>query len=309
MTELALNTPLTSQQRNYLQLVKQSGDTLLTLLNGVLDLSKIEAGRMDLEFIPFSLAETVAGAVRLLAASASQKGIELLCRVAPNVPAQVCGDPTRLRQILVNLVGNAVKFTSEGDICVEVVVEPSVSGARQLHVRVQDSGIGIPADKIDSIFQAFQQADSSTTRRFGGTGLGLAISAQLAALMGGRIWAESEVGRGSTFHVVIPLHTILETAGAAVAPVTTAAEAWATVGEQSINERASQVVLVDLHEHQSQCERFLEELAANDRWQTLPLVMLMPAGKPAPAMASAGCRRSWRNRLRRQNWLMRSWHC
>jgi two-component system sensor kinase len=203
MTELSLQTPLSPQQRNFLTVIKQSGESLLALLNDVLDLSKIEAGRMDLETIPFRIHEIVNAAVRLLAVTASRKGVELICRVAPEVPEAILGDPTRLRQVIVNLVGNAVKFTSAGDVFVNVFVEGE--DEERLHMAVQDSGIGIPPDKQNSIFQSFQQADSSTTRRYGGTGLGLAISSQLVSLMGGRIWVESEVGRGSTFHVVIPL--------------------------------------------------------------------------------------------------------
>jgi CheY-like chemotaxis protein len=155
-----------------------------------------------LETIPFPVRDVVTGAVRLLALTASQKGVELVCRIAPEVPEVLCGDPTRLRQVIVNLVGNAVKFTSAGDVFVNLFVD---SDEELLHLTVQDSGIGIPGEKQATIFQSFQQADSSTTRRYGGTGLGLAISSQLVSLMGGRIWVESEPGRGSTFHVVAPL--------------------------------------------------------------------------------------------------------
>jgi signal transduction histidine kinase/CheY-like chemotaxis protein len=205
MTELALAASPNPQQRSYLSVVKQSGEALLTLLNDILDLSKIEAGRMELESIPFDVREMTGGAVRLLGVGASHKGIELVCRVAPETPREVLGDPTRLRQILVNLVGNAIKFTSEGEVVVDVFVDETEPGDPQLHFAVSDTGIGIPQDKQATIFESFQQCDSSTTRRFGGTGLGLAICAQLVSLMNGRIWVESRAGGGSTFHVALPL--------------------------------------------------------------------------------------------------------
>ncbi|QDU87991.1 Signal transduction histidine-protein kinase BarA [Pirellulimonas nuda] len=204
MTELVLSTPLSDQQRNYLGTVKSSGQALLTLLNDVLDVSKIEAGKMELEHIGFDFREVVTDAARLLAVAASGKGIELLCRVAPDVPRQAMGDPNRVRQIVVNLVSNAVKFTSEGHVLVDVSLDKQEGGSASVHFRVQDTGIGVAPDKIDAIFEAFRQSDSSTTRRYGGTGLGLSISLQLTKLMGGEIWLESELGVGSTFHSVIP---------------------------------------------------------------------------------------------------------
>ncbi|MBI1899713.1 MAG: response regulator, partial [Planctomycetia bacterium] len=203
MTELALSTSLTTQQRNYLSLVKESGKALLTLLNDILDFSKIEAGRMELEKIPFAIREVAGDAVRLLAVTATQKGLELVCRVARDVPAEIVGDPNRVRQVIVNLVGNAIKFTPRGEVTVDVSIGERDAAAAQLHIAVEDAGIGIPVDKIETIFEAFRQSDSSMTRRFGGTGLGLAISSQLVALMGGKIRVESEVGRGSTFHVAV----------------------------------------------------------------------------------------------------------
>jgi len=206
MTELALATPLSTQQRNYLNAVKQSANALLTLLNDILDFSKIEAGRMELEKIPFRLRDVVGDAVQVLAVPASQKGLELVYRVAPDAPEQVLGDPGRLRQILVNLVGNAIKFTERGEVVVDVRGESPTTDAALLHFAVRDTGIGIPAEKRDCIFEAFRQCDSSTTRRFGGTGLGLTISAQIVHLLGGRMWVESEVGQGSTFHFAVPLH-------------------------------------------------------------------------------------------------------
>ena len=205
MTELALATKLNSQQRNYLSVAKQSAQVLLALLNDLLDLSKVEAGRMDLECIPFELRQVVGDASRLMAVAASQKGLELVCRIAPEVPHLLVGDPTRLRQIIINLIGNAVKFTSEGEVYVNVWVERAEDTEVVLHLAVEDTGIGIPADKQERIFEAFRQSNDSTTRQFGGTGLGLAISSQLANLMKGRVWVESELGKGSTFHVTVPM--------------------------------------------------------------------------------------------------------
>lgn len=212
MTELVLNTPLNDQQRSYVSIVKESANALLMLLNDILDLSKIEAGRMELERIEFSLPDVVVQAARLLAVNASQKGLELMCRVAPNVPPQVLGDPNRVRQIIVNLVGNAVKFTTQGEIVVDLGLESCAGQQGMIHGVVRDTGIGIPQEKLSTVFEAFRQTDSSTTRRFGGTGLGLSISVQLVELMGGRMWVESELGKGSEFHFVIPLEFVAETA-------------------------------------------------------------------------------------------------
>jgi two-component system sensor kinase len=200
MTELALTTPLTSRQKSYLNIVKQSADSLLRLLNDILDFSKVEAGRVDLEQVEIDVREVVGNALQMRARDASERHIELIHRIHRDVPHSLVGDPVRLRQILVNLVGNAVKFTEQGEVLVEVSVDDATRESIQLHFTVRDTGIGIPADKHECIFEAFRQADSSTTRRYGGTGLGLAITSQLVRLMGGRIWLESEVGRGSTFH-------------------------------------------------------------------------------------------------------------
>ncbi|HEX3871953.1 MAG TPA: BREX system ATP-binding domain-containing protein, partial [Pirellulales bacterium] len=200
MTELTLATMLTDQQRNYLRIVRQSADSLLRLINDVLDFSKIEAGRMDMESVEFDVHEVVGDVLQLRAPACFAKGIELVHRVAPNVPQLVVGDPGRLRQVLINLVGNAVKFTEEGEVFVDVSLTETTDRSVQLHFAVKDTGIGVPADKHQTIFDSFQQADGSTTRKYGGTGLGLTISAQLVELMGGRIWLDSQVGAGSTFH-------------------------------------------------------------------------------------------------------------
>jgi len=205
MTELALRTSLTSEQRGHLNIVKQSADALLRLLNDILDLSKIEAGRMELERIPFELHELVGDSAQVSALPASEKGLELVCRTAPDVPRETLGDPGRLRQIIVNLIGNAIKFTEQGEVYVDVWVEDQVEDDVILHFAVKDTGIGIPKEKQKKVFESFSQADSSTTRCYGGTGLGLAISTQLVAMMGGRIWVDSIPGRGSTFHFTVQL--------------------------------------------------------------------------------------------------------
>ena len=200
MTELALDTPLTPEQREYLTMVKSSADALLSILNDILDFSKIEMRKLEFEHIPFSVRDHLADLVKPLALRAEQKELELVCHVLPDVPSVTLGDPGRLRQVLVNLIGNAIKFTERGQILVQVEVESKSSESTVLHYFVSDSGIGVPADKQQEIFQPFKQADGSTTRRFGGTGLGLTISSTLVELMGGRIWLESAPHEGSTFH-------------------------------------------------------------------------------------------------------------
>jgi PAS domain S-box-containing protein len=200
MTELTLDTELTNQQREYLSMVKASADSLLTLLNDTLDFSKIEAGKLDLEFISFQLRESIEDTLKTLSLRARQKGLTLSCSVEPEVPDALVGDPGRLRQILINLVGNAIKFTGHGQVAVRVAAEAQTVEHALLHFLVTDTGIGIPAEKQQVIFEAFSQADGSTTRRYGGTGLGLTISSKLVALMGGQIWVESRPELGSTFH-------------------------------------------------------------------------------------------------------------
>jgi signal transduction histidine kinase/CheY-like chemotaxis protein/HPt (histidine-containing phosphotransfer) domain-containing protein len=198
-TELALETELTGEQREYLELAKSSADALLALLNDILDFSKIEAGKLDLERAPFGLREHLERSVKTLALRAHQKDLELVCHVAPDVPDAIIGDPSRLRQIILNLVGNAIKFTDRGEIGVAVRVAAHTDSEVALHFEVSDTGIGIPAHKQHLIFEAFTQADGSTCRKYGGTGLGLAICTQLVGMMGGRIWVESVEGQGSTF--------------------------------------------------------------------------------------------------------------
>ena len=200
MTELALATRITREQREYLNAIQGSADALLTLVNELLDFSKIEARKLRLDHVGFNLRDALEDTIRVLAPRAHQKGLELVAHIGPDVPDALVGDPLRLRQIVVNLVGNAVKFTEQGEVVLRVRLDSCHEGRARLHFAVADTGIGIPPEKQTVIFEAFSQADSSTTRRFGGTGLGLAISAQLVELMGGGISVESSPGQGSTFH-------------------------------------------------------------------------------------------------------------
>jgi signal transduction histidine kinase/DNA-binding response OmpR family regulator len=200
MTELALETELTQEQREYLSIAKYSADSLLALLNDILDFSKIEAGKLDLETIEFNLRDTVESSVKTLSLQAHQKGLELSCHILPDVPDALQGDPTRLRQLIVNLVGNAIKFTSAGEVTLRIACEEETAEQALLHFSVSDTGIGIALEKQRTIFEAFTQADGSMTRTYGGTGLGLAISSRLVRMMGGEIWVESQPGLGSAFH-------------------------------------------------------------------------------------------------------------
>jgi two-component system sensor histidine kinase/response regulator len=205
MTDLALETELTREQRDYLETVKLSADSLLGVINGILDFSKIEAGKVELEQADFELRECMEATLKTLALRADEKGLELLCDFAAEVPDMVKGDAGRLRQILVNLVGNAIKFTNKGEVALKVQPEREEGNRVTLHFEVSDTGIGIAPDKLDSIFESFAQADTSTTREYGGTGLGLTISKRLIELMGGTIWIESVPGVGSHFHFTIQL--------------------------------------------------------------------------------------------------------
>ncbi len=199
-TELLLDTELAAEQREYLGMVKTSADSLLTVINDILDFSKIEAGKLDLDNVEFDLRRSLGETAKSFALRAHSKGLEIACDFLPDVPDRVVGDPVRLRQVVVNLVGNAIKFTERGEVVLRVEVASREGSDVTLHFTVRDSGIGVPADKLASIFSAFSQADGSTTRKYGGTGLGLTISSRLVAMMQGRIWVESEVGRGSEFH-------------------------------------------------------------------------------------------------------------
>ena len=223
MTELTLGTELTREQRENLDMVKSSADSLLQLINDILDFSKIEAGKLELDLVPFDLRGSLGGTVKALGMRAQEKGLELICQIDPNLPETLIGDSMRLRQVITNLVGNAIKFTASGEVVVRVSLDkqaitqegPGIPPADtfvhlksvpvSLSFEVRDTGIGIPVEKHHSIFESFTQADGSMTRRYGGTGLGLAIASQLVALMGGKLWVESEVGKGSTFRFRILL--------------------------------------------------------------------------------------------------------
>lgn len=200
MTEILLNTELTPEQAEYQSIVQRSADALLNLLNDILDFSKIEAGKLDLEQVDFELRDTISDALQTIAVKAADKEIELACRVAADVPDDLIGDPTRFRQVIVNLAGNGIKFTEQGEVVVEVQVESRTQDSVRLKVAVRDTGIGIPADKQAKVFDSFSQADATTTRHYGGTGLGLTISMNLVGMMGGQLEVESEEGVGSTFH-------------------------------------------------------------------------------------------------------------
>ena len=252
MTELVLDTQLTASQKDYLEMVRESGDSLLAVINDILDFSKIEAGKLNLDNQPFELRESLGDTMKSLAVRAHRKGLELACRIRPDVPDYLIGDASRLRQIVVNLVGNAVKFTDAGEVVLQVSCETPQNQSVNLKFAINDTGIGIPQEQCDRIFEAFEQADSSTTRRFGGTGLGLAISSRLVSLMGGKIWVESNVGQGSTFHVVLPVQVAGEEAKRAAPGAVTVVQ-------------GTRVLVVDDNETN---RHILEEMLRN--WGMLP---------------------------------------
>jgi PAS domain S-box-containing protein len=198
LTEVLMDTPLDAEQREYLGLVQGSAEALLTIINDILDVSKIEAGKLSLEIRAFDLPEVVADILKGLKVSADSKGLRLVSDVGASVPSLVRGDAGRLRQILINLIGNAIKFSDRGEV--SITVDRAPESPDHLHFSVRDTGIGIPAEKQAMIFEAFTQVDGSFTRRFGGTGLGLTIASRLVRMMDGRIWVESQAGEGSTFH-------------------------------------------------------------------------------------------------------------
>ena len=214
MTSLLLETPLTSEQRDYVETIRASGDGLLAIINEILDFSKIDAGKLDLDLQPFDLQDCIEDAIDLVAPQAQVKGLHLSYQIATDVPRTLVSDATRVRQILVNLLGNAVKFTDAGEVAVSVsATQPEAAAPFEVQFAVRDTGIGIPEDQIERLFESFSQVDASTTRKYGGTGLGLAISRRLTELLGGRIWVESTPGQGTTFFFVIPAR-----AGAALRP-------------------------------------------------------------------------------------------
>jgi PAS domain S-box-containing protein len=222
MTMLALDTELTPYQADCLNTVRNSAESLLTLLNDILDFSKIESRMLAMEAVAFPLRETIADTLKPLGVQAQQKGLELRYDISPDVPPVVIGDPVRVKQVMNNLVGNAIKFTERGHVAVSVCQERRRDGRVVLHFGITDTGIGIPAEDQATIFEAFRQADGSTTRKFGGTGLGLAISTSLVRMMGGRIWVESEPDAGSTFHFTASFALVDEAAAAPPKPAATA---------------------------------------------------------------------------------------
>jgi len=307
MTELTLKSELSPKQRNCLKIVKQSGDALLGLLNDILDLSKIEAGKMELEAIPVDLHELVHDAAKLMSVYAFKKHIELLCHIAPDVPTHIECDPGRLRQILVNLLGNAIKFTEVGEVTVECSLVRDQADASCLQFSIRDTGPGIPPSRHQAIFESFQQSDSSTTRRYGGTGLGLTISSELVCLFGGKIWVESEIGKGSTFHFTIPfdalrshrrgferldglqitlvcssssgaaLHrTAFQNAGATCDVFSNVQDAWPSIERMQQDSGASKSLLIVDADFES---RWLDEIDTPEKTEllrALPMLVLMP---------------------------------
>src|SRR2546430_6857206 len=255
LTEVALQTQLTAEQRECLELVRASGESLLAIVNDVLDVSKIEAGHLTVETIPFSLRQCIDGAMKTLVIEASAKRLDLSWEVAPQTPDRLLGDPLRLRQIVLNLVGNAIKFTQQGGVIVRVRPEPSADGDLCCYFSVRDTGVGIPAEKQAAVFAPFRQVDASTTRHYGGTGLGLTISARLVAMIRGRIWLESTPGKGSTFHFTVrfglaeraaeePVHRGTPAVARRALPRPDAPKlAVLLVEDKSVNRRLAQIVL------------------------------------------------------------------
>lgn len=313
MTELALGTELTDEQREYMRMVKASADALLTVINDILDFSKIEAGRLELDPISFNLRDSLAEAMKMMAWRAQEKGLEITCDIRPEVPEEVIADPVRLRQTLVNLLGNGIKFTERGQVGLEVALESISGGRAQLHFIARDTGIGIAAEKQKTVFEPFSQADNSTARRFGGTGLGLTISSRLVEMMNGRIWLESEPGRGSNFHftaeVGIPASTacsrpaepfqlagltvlvvddnatnrrilkeMLERGGMKPVLAASGAEALALLASGDPSARSPALVLADAHMPEMDGYSFVERARQQGSASRITFVMLTSAG-------------------------------
>ena len=315
MLDLMLETDLKPEQREYLNLAKASAESLLQVLNDILDFSKIEAGKLSFENIEFNLRDTLGDALDVLTIRGGQKGLELLAKISPELPEILVGDPGRLRQVVVNLVGNAIKFTESGEVAVEVVEESQSKHDITLRVGVRDTGIGIPGDRLADIFQPFEQADSSSTRKFGGTGLGLAICQQLVDAMGGRIWVESELGKGSTFIFTAKFALATEetraktrlsprqlsgmktlivddnytnrrlleeiTAHWGMQPnsAESGKEALLLLRQASTSERPYQLVLLDSQMPEMDGFSLVEQMRANPSWAGATIVMLTSAGK------------------------------
>ena len=276
MTELALGTELTLEQREYLELAKTSANALLVVINDILDFSKIEAGKLTLERLDFSIIDCLGDTIKSFGIESHQKGLELASHISPDVPDMLLGDPGRLRQVMVNLIGNAIKFTNDGEVVVRVQTESRGTDDVLLHFTVTDTGVGISADKLKLIFRPFEQADGSTTRKFGGTGLGLTISSQLAEMMGGRIWSESELGRGSTFHFTMrfPLSAKLSSRVAQQPTVPLQNMPVLIVDDNATNRS----ILVEMFSHWQMCPTAVE----NGRLALTAMQLSSNAGKKFP---------------------------
>ena len=319
MTELVLDTDLDPEQREYLNMAKLSADSLLSLINDILDFSKIEAGKLEIDAIEFHLSDSLGDTMKALSLRAHQKGLELAYDLQTDVPDGLVGDPGRLRQIIVNLVGNGIKFTERGEVIVYVAVESRTADDIQLHFTIADTGIGIPADKQHAIFEAFTQADGSMTRTFGGTGLGLTISSRLVEFMKGRIWVESELGKGSRFHFtahfglqtesvrkVIPrdpmilrdlrvlvvddnetnrhiLVKMLSSWHARPVAVDSGARAMTTLREGQGLGRAFPLILLDAQMPEMDGFALVESIKRNPEWETATIMMLSSAGQRGDA--------------------------
>ena len=312
MTELVLDTELPDSQREYLNIVRDSGESLLTVINDILDFSKIEAGKLHLETVPFDLAGCLGSTMKAMGLRAHTKGIELALRIGPDVPLHLAGDADRLRQIIVNLVGNAVKFTSEGEAVLNVDVRKRSKTHVELEFSVRDTGVGIASEQLTHIFEAFAQADTSTTREFGGTGLGLAISARLAELMQGRIWVHSELGSGSHFHFTatfelreqvptsVPpdlegrrvliiddnetnrhiLLEILSRYGMQVVPADSADSAAEILERECGHDRKPDLIVTDAHMPERDGYDFVRDLRSSHSPTDIPVIMLTSGGRP-----------------------------
>jgi len=284
MTQIVLDGNLTDDQRDCLTTVRTSAENLLSILNDILDFSKIESRKLDVEAAPFVLRDVVGDTMKPFTMQAHQKGLELICNVDPDVPAEVVGDRTRLQQVLTNLVGNALKFTEAGHVLVSITETTRAAGTSHLRFSISDTGIGIAADKHTAIFEAFRQADGSTTRQFGGTGLGLTISSTLVTLMGGRMWVESEPGVGSTFYFTLslPVTGLAETVtpGSRTAAASGAATASRPSGrrillveDNIINQRVAMAMLTKRGHQVTLAEDGSEAVARLER-ETFDLVLM-----------------------------------
>jgi len=286
MTELVLDTPLDAEQREYLRTVKGSAESLLNIINDILDFSKIEAGKLDIEDIVFSLGNTLGETVKALALRAQQKGLELIYAIEPDVPETVCGDPGRLGQVLTNLLGNAIKFTGSGEVEVGCSVLSRDEEHLVLRCHVRDTGVGIPREKHHEIFEAFSQADNSTTRRYGGTGLGLAICSRLVQMMDGRIWVESEPGVGSTFYFTLKVGLPVQPEQPHVRPGPALAGLSVLVADDNATVRASFTTLLrawGMEPTEAENGERTQEFIQAARKQGKPFdVLVLDAGMPQP---------------------------